>query len=56
MAIKMPQMKREGLSYLDLMTMLFDDLEDDECMPSEVKEDAIDTLYELYNLISPYSA
>lgn len=52
----MPQMEREELSYIDLMTMLFDDLEGDECMPSEVKENAIDALSQLYKFISPYSA
>lgn len=55
MAVKIPQMEREELSYIDLMTMLYDDLEDDDCMPEEVKEEACNTLAWLYDLISPYS-
>lgn len=55
MAVKIPQMEREELSYIDLMTMLYDDLGDDDCMPEEVKEEACNTLAWLYDLISPYS-
>lgn len=56
MAKKLPQMETEELSYIDLITMLYDDLGDDDCMPEEVKEEACNTLAWLYDLISPYSA
>jgi hypothetical protein len=56
MANKLPQMETEELSYIDLMTMLYNDPHEDECMPCEVFEAALDTLSQLYDIISPYSA